>query len=406
MAHPSATLRSAGYFPSQFSLPKVINYEDPNAPIEKEGAWLSGFCLGPIQKIGGALRNAFYLPLYKKIIDPNLERDNRLAEKTCHVLMNPLLPCSKELDPIRQFFSFRDIPVHIQGATMTRTFTVRLAESKEPIQGKKLRMILFVFNGNTELEEGKEPRRWEPLTIEELSRYPLCVLKAIESCGVRVDSLVTTSLGNVALEGLKDKAAVEPNTIPPILIINRGLTSVKKVADQLYWCPRSCFLHSAAQCSGWDANPEQELLNFLKSEKNPPLEGRKIVVIETHDDFYFKEKGRFDRNMHEEMEQLCISVSRISLYPFPGFSLHSRAHHALPLSMLTCNSETQVDINAASLSFEEDLKMSSVLAKDIFLKSDQEWHTCYYIGGSDATLPTGTLREIVPLLSAFIEERV
>ena len=319
--------------------------------------------------------------------------------------MNPLSPCSKELDPIRQFFSFRDIPVQIQGATMTRIFMIRLVESKEPIRGKNLRVILFVFNGNMELEERREPRRWEPLTIEELSRYPLCVLEAVENCGVRVDSLVTTSLGNVVLEGLKNKTATEPHTIPPILVINRGLTSVKKVADQLYSCPESCLLHAAAKCSGWDANPEQELLNFLKNEKNPPLEGRKVVIIETHEDFYFKEKGRLDRDMHEEIERMHIPVSRVSLYPFPGHSIHSRSHHALPLSMLTCNSETQVAINTASLSFEGDLKMSSVLARDIFLKGDQEWHTCFYIGGSDATLPIGTLREVVPLFIRFYRRR-
>ena len=80
MAH-AAALRSSGYFDSLAPLPDVINYGDVNAPIEKEEGWLSGFCLGPIQMIGGALRNAFYLPLYKKIIDPNLERDHKLAEK-------------------------------------------------------------------------------------------------------------------------------------------------------------------------------------------------------------------------------------------------------------------------------------------------------------------------------------
>ena len=48
----------------------------------------------------------------------------------------------------------------------------------------------------TKSSKGAESRRWEPLTLKELSESPLFGLKRLSNKnGVKVDSLMTTSLG-------------------------------------------------------------------------------------------------------------------------------------------------------------------------------------------------------------------
>src|SRR5262249_31782670 len=152
----------------------------------------------------------------------------------------------------------RDIDVQIEGP-IVRIFTVRLFESRMPIEGKKLRVILFSFNGNAERDGDvhSHQRTWNPLRIEEISRSPLDVLQALRASEIRIDSLVTTSLGNIALDGLKyfPSKLSAPDILPPTLIINRGLTSVKKVANQLYPFPLNYILYGAARLCGWNANP-------------------------------------------------------------------------------------------------------------------------------------------------------
>lgn len=383
------------------TLPSTISYSDKTDPIKQRNSQYSDFFRAP-QIIGTFLRNAFFLPLYKKEIDHDLELDQQLSIKIAHALKNSHAVDSKELHTIQQHFSIRDVAVQIEGP-IPRTFTVRLFESKIPINDKKLRIILFSFNGNTEKQKDTQPRRWEPLSIRDLSEGPLHVLKALKACGIRVDSLVTSSLGNVTLDGLKyhSKALADQAIIPSTLVINRGLTSVKKVAYQLYPWPLSYLLYAAARWSTWDADPEQEILNFLKNEPVSERQKRKIVIIEALKDFYFSNKGGFDHNFHKKIAQLSISVFRASFYPFP---FHVRSHHALSLNHLVCNLVTQVPINTTSLSLGMNEKMSSVIARDIFLSGAEEYHTCFYICGNDASLDKGAVREALPLLSAFIEE--
>jgi len=188
----------AGVFPSTISYAGMAN----SRPQKSSGCW--DFFKSPLEAIGQILRNTFYLPLYKKKIDPELELDQRLAGKVSYILQHPQALCSRELRVIQRCFSIRDIDVQIEGP-IVRTFTVRLFESRIPVGEKKLRVILFSFNGNTEHERDlhSRARAWNPLKIEEISSSPLSVLQAFQASGVRVDSLVTTSLGNVALDGLK-----------------------------------------------------------------------------------------------------------------------------------------------------------------------------------------------------------
>lgn len=383
-------------------LPAVLSYRQKADSVEQKTHWCWFFFQTPLQKIGQILRNAFYLPCYSKTIFSDFELNQQLAEKITQALKNSEVFCPEEQNMIRRFFSVRDIAIRLEG-TVSQIFTIRVFEPKMPIGQKKLRMVLFSFNGNMETQGSTKPQKWNPSTIQALSKSPILVLKVLKSSGIYVDSLITTSLGNVILDGLKHFAAEEDfGTLPPTLIINKGLTSIKKVANQLYAFPLNYLLHGAAKLSGWDANPEQELLHFLEKEKQASLPSqRKIVFIEVLKDFYFSEKGRFSLDTHEKIAALGHKVFRASFYPFP---FHLRAHHALSLDHLVNNSLTEQLIDTIQLDLSPNEKMTSAIAKNIFLNGSEECHTCFYICGNDATLDVGTAREVLPLLSAFIEE--
>ncbi len=374
------------------NLPTVISYGDLNGlevrPREPVGflsclvrCWLA-FVI--------TIRNAFFFPMYNKMGDDDERvKNERLAGRISCDLQNLESSCSKKVAEIRRYFSVRNVEVNLTGEVV-RTFTVRLFESKETIRDKKLRVILFTFNGNKEhpKERPMDSCRWNPLNIKELSTSPLIVLKAFQEGGIKIDSLVTNSLGNVALSGLSRFADIVPQTI----IINRGIPSVKKVTNQHYPFPLNHILYGVAKLSGWDADPERDLVKFTKNGSQ-----RKVIVIEAQQDFYFSGENGFASNFPRE-----TSLFHARFFPYP---IQSRAHHAIPLNHVTNNSETKVLANTVAFQLQENEKMSSALAKNIFLGGREEWHTCFYIGGADCSLNVGTVRDVMPLLTAFIAER-
>ncbi len=384
---------------TQVVIPATLNYQERNtkpAAQPANGFWST--CYTPIEKMGLVLRNAFYLPWYKTNPSSELTMNADLAKKVSDVLMGSAATTSEEMGLVKTHFSIRDVAVHLQGET-TRIFNVRLFESKKTVCEKNLRLILFSYNGNEERLGVTESRRWEPLTIKELSESPLLVLKAFQKSGVNVDSLMTTSLGNVMLESFKNipQNADEQKTVPSTLVINRGLTSVEKVAKQLYSRPVSDALYGAARLSGWDADPEQGLLDFLRKTGKD----REVVIIEAQEDSYFSKAGGFSSDYHTKIESLGAKVFRAAFYPFP---FHTRAHHALSLEHLVNNKATKMIVNSAQFAFSAEESAASLIAKNVFFSEDADFHTCFYVCGNDATLDIGTAREALPLLSAFVKE--
>ncbi len=382
-------------------IPATVNYKEENTkPAEQQANAFWSTCYTPIEKMGIVLRNAFYLPWYKKDLPSELTINQDLAKKVSDALMGGAATSSEEMGVVKDHFSIRDVAVHLQGQT-TRIFNVRLFETKKPICEKNLRLILFSYNGNQERRDPTESRRWEPLTIKELSESPLLVLKAFQKSGVEVDSLVTTSLGNVMVDSFKDipQNSDEQKAVPQILVINRGLTSVKKVANQLFSFPFNYILYGAAKLTGWNADPEQGLLDFLgKADK-----GREVVMIEAQEDFYFSKASGFSSDYHTKIENLGAKVFRAAFYPFP---FHTRAHHALSLAHLVNNKATKQIANSARFDVESGESVASLIAKNIFIVHAPYggFHTCFYVCGNDATLDVGTAREALPLLSAFVKE--
>jgi hypothetical protein len=390
---------------SQNAIPSAISYPNETKSDGQKNSWYWDLCYAPVQKTGELLRKVFYLPRYNNNVDRALQMDQDLAARVSQVIMGNAISSSDELRLIQRCFSVRDIPVRLEGGEggISRIFTIRLFASKSLIQNKRLQLFLFSFNGNQEEEMGKK-RKWEPLTISELSQAPLQVLRALKQEGVSVDSLMTASLGNVVLDALKDlpSSASHREIIPPTIVINRGLTSVKKVAHRLYSFPLNYLLHAAAKLSGWDANPEEGLLNFLGSNpQETRASKRNVFIIETTLDTYFSGNGSFAPDFHKKIEQVGAGVFRGRYYPFP---FHVRSHHAMPLDRLVHNNATEVAVNTHSFVLEDGQKVSSLIANSIFLEGEEEVHTCFYVAGSDATLDTGAVRDVIPLLSACINE--
>jgi hypothetical protein len=206
----------------------------------------------------------------------------------------------------------------------------------------------------------------------------------------------------VALDGLKyfSSRQEDRDVIPPTLIINRGLASVKKTANQLYPFPLNYLLLGAAKLCGWAANPEQEIVNFLETPNTDQLQ-RKVVIIETPNDFYFSEKGAFDPELHQRITEAGALVFRAGFHPF---LFHPRAHHAVSLDNFVNNCETEIKANTASFPLNPRDKVTSMIAREIFLSGDESCHTCFLVCGNLTTLDTGTILEALPLMSAFEEE--
>ncbi len=406
------------------SLPSTITYRD----VQDLGQQHAGRCWSlfdtPIEKLGILLRNAFFLP-----VDFNLSSqqntqsddfhalDHELAKKVTGNFTARTSSSSNEVELIQSHFSMRDIQIRIDG-DIPKIFTVRSFVSKQPVNQKKLQLILFSFYGNQEEVEGS-PGKWNPLSLKELSKSPLQVLKAFQNQGVKADSLITASLGNVFWDSFRTASplASDREAVPSTIVINRGLASVKKVAAQ-YFFPLNYLLYGAGKLTGWDADPEQGLLNFFESEipkkrarettqsqteilplnSRPP---RKVMIIEAVKDFYFSGAGGFASDYHKKLSDLGGLVYRACFYPFP---LHPRAHHAISLDRLTHNHVTKTLANTALFSAERDEKVSSFIAKNIFLAGEENFHTCLYVCGNDVTLDIGTVCDSFPLLEAFIRE--
>ncbi len=367
-------------------VPSRISYSEERSPKQQNSNWYWSILCAPVEKLGTVLRNSFYLPQYKQSHD--LDIDYSLAKEDSDKLARA------------EHFSVRDVEVRLDDV-IPLIFTVRLFESKKPVNNKKLQLILFSFYGNHEEHSGK-PVRWEPLSVNELSKSPLLVLKAFQSKGVRVDSLITTSLGNVVLDSLKDistKSSAE--AVPSTVVINRGLTSVNKVAGQLFSFPFNSLLHGAAKLTGYDADPEQGLLTFLHNHQNSNNPPRQVVMIECQKDNYFSGSSGFESNYHDKLTNLGARVFRASFYPFP---FQVRAHHALSLAHLTNNLATKKLSDTANFSPRDGESASSMLARNVFLAGDKDVHICFYVGGNDANLDLATARDVIPLLEDFVKE--
>ena len=307
----------------------------------------------PLAWIGRVLRDAFYLRLYS-----SKNQDDVLNER----MASETLGGSK--------LSRRDIKIISKEVGITRIYTVRIIECTSQI-GKKLRIILFSFYGNQE-RIGKISQKWNPRDPRELQNGPLSVLRACKKLKLRVDSIITTSLGNILWQG-----GVPEDLVPETVIVNRGFTSTRKVIKKLS-CLERIILPALAWLTGWQIDAEAG----LKS-----LETR-LVIIEAKMDSYFSGAGGFGK----------MANAHVRATFFPTY-FHVRAHHALSLDHLKRNSLTT--ITGEDAFFREGESAATAIARNVFSSG---WHTCVYVCGNDAQLNLGTARGVLPLISAFITQ--
>ena len=384
----------------------AIEYGIPDS-IEVEGEHLetaikaATFSFSAFRSFATILRDTFYLP--GKGVPPGsyLANSGDYAIEFTNMLRgtNPHLdPTFPHLPQIIEQFTVRDIPVKVKLKEGECIFKTRVIESKETIEGKKLRLIVFTFYGNV---DGKG-NPWDPVTTDELSSASLEVLKAF-SQNVKMHSMMTFSMGNFIFDGLKNLSDDDHDLIPCTLILNRPLASISKVAPNATWFPQSYLAYQAAYYLGLDADPEREMLKFferIQSNDMQSMEGRKVAIIEAVHDKYFSGCGALDTNYRESLEQTGVEAYQ-GAFMVPLVS--PDAHHAIRMDLLINNKNTGTT-TTNFLPIKDNESLPSALVKNLLTETDEnDYHNVFIAGGNKDTVDSVTYLQAAPLLSAFVQ---
>jgi hypothetical protein len=384
----------------------TVEYGIPDS-LEVEGKHLetatkaATFSLGFFRSLATILRDKFYLPGKDVPAGSYLKNSGNYATEFTNMIRgtNPHLdPTFPHLPQIIEQFTIRDIPVTVKLEEGECIFKTRVIESKETVEGKKLRLILFTFYDNI---DGKGAP-WDPLTTDEMSSAPLEVLKAF-SQNVKVHSMMTFSMGNFIFDGLKNISDDDHDLIPHTLILNRPLASISKVAPNATWFPQSYLAYQAAYYLGLDADPEREMLKFferVQSSEILSMEGRKVTIIEAVHDRYFSGCGAFDANYRESLEQTGVEAYQ-GAFMVP--LVEPRSHHAIRMDLLINNKNTGT-LTANFLPIKENESLPSSIVNNLLTETDEnDYHTVFIAGGNKDTVDSVTYLQAAPLLSAFVQ---
>jgi len=385
------------------SIPDTVVSEGDHSFVEK--AMKVHQTMNPvIQSSKRFFRDRFYLPLNQTTSDPFFIDSGRYSQQFVAMLKgeNPNLDGTfPQLPELIKHFSIRDIPVELKVGDSVIVFQTRVIESKESIEGKKLRLILFSFaDHKVKMGDGVHP--WDPMHIDELSGSILDILKAYQS-HTHIDSMFCFSLGSLFYDGLKHVKPEESDFIPKVLGLNRGLASIKKVSEQLYPYPISSILYNSVYYLGLDANPERELLQFFQRMQfhGAPMNHREVVVIEARHDRYFSGAGKFDENFCSDLKDAGASVSHGNFF-VPMVA--EAAHHAIRLDWIVNNQDAGTNTERF-LPFPKNKTLAEGLAKNILMQTEKDGvHTCFLVGGNKDNLDSVTYLQAAPLLVAYLKE--
>lgn len=357
-----------------------------------------------IQNLKRRLRDEYYLPLNKPTNDPFFIDSGRYSKQFVAMLKgeNPDLDGTfYQLPELIKHFSVRDIPVEVTIGDSTVVFQTRVIESKEAIDGKKLRLVLFSFlDHQVKTQDGLHP--WDPMHIDELSGSVLDVLRAYQT-HARVDSMICFSMGTLFFDGLKHLTPEESDCIPKTLVLNRGLSSIQKVSENVVWYPKNVLAYNLACYLGLDANPERELVHFFQRMKlhGAPMNHREVVVIEARHDRYFSGVGKLDENFCSELKDAGAAVSHGNFF-IPMVAEH--AHHALRLDWVVNNQEAGTNTESF-LPFPKNKTLAEGLAKNILTRTEKDGvHICFLVGGNGDNLDSVTYLQAAPLMAAYLQE--
>ncbi len=360
-----------------------VDFKKIPSEITHQGDALIAEPGGMVANFGKIVRDGLFLPFYQELLPKDLRIEQEVATQYANNWKSSL-------------FESYDVTVKIPGPEeqkITEIFKLRVYDSKEPINGKNLRIVQFCFNGN-EQEESGESKRWDPQTLRSLTNAPLNVMKALQDAGIPIDSMLNSSLGNVVLDGVDQ---IDEKYIPPTILINRGLTSIEKVTSNIEIpALKRMLMKTIAYATGWFADPEAGLLRFAEKCTDKK---RTVGIFEALYDNYFGEKAitnaAFDPNYCESLRENGFDAFRINYFPAP---YQKRSHHSIPLDKLIPEGILE---NKSDIPFEATGTAADIIAQQVFFKEDGKTsHTCFCIGGSEATVEKDLMRVTEPLINA------
>jgi len=367
-----------------------------------EAVACGGYAKGYFSSLGEYLRDRFYFPLKGKSFNLFIQNSKAYAEAFVKKLQgkNPhperVFPRFEE---IREKFDIKDVPITIRVGDRIFHFTTRIVESKDQFFDRKLRFVLFSFYDHME-RKGEKLGNWDPKSTDELSGAVLEVLKQVQT-KFQVDSLMTFSIGNIVLDGLKNLELQEGKKIlPKNIIVNRGLTSIEKVSNMLFDYPISRLLYYGACLLQLNADPEQELLNFFErlSQDHPSsLEGRSVRIIEMSHDCYFAGLSGFGKEYHKKLSQTGVESYRGTFF-VPGFD--EKAHHSLPMHLIPTGGPGAHNEHFPQC--EEGETLADHLMRTSLFSAKGGEHTLFMAGGNLDNLDSITCLQVAPFLSSFV----
>ncbi len=374
-------------------VPDRIDYQSNN-PLVAGETEANGIAQRFFPSVGTLLRDRFYLPNFIQPIEDFFEHCNTHAVNVTNMLKGTNTdfdPTFSKLPFLSKHYDVRDIPITLKSGDRSLVTTVRVIESKPGEVGKKLRLVLFSYYNN-QWVEGNKISGWDPKTTDELSAVPLEVLRALQA-HVTIDSMMCFSLGAIALDGLKNVDAKDSDIIPKTLILNRPLTSIWKVASQLFPKLRHA-LYQLVKLYELDSNPEEELLAFFQrvSKENPnALADRHVVLFEATRDRYFSGPGAL--TLVDEIRKIVKTSHGKFFIPL----LAELAHHAHRIDHILNNPNSETDVSAF-IDMDPNESISQALNRHIFMK--EESHTCLIIGGNRDSLDSIIYLQALPILEA------
>lgn len=352
--------------------------------------------------LGEKIRNRFYLPLIHLNLDSNepveqsdphfFEKNSSNYLKTFAKMFKGQIegidPTFSSFEKFKVLFKVKDIPVKIESGDKAYLCNIRIVQSTGfEKESKGLRLILFSFYGNKEVKNGTEAP-WDPKSLEAIGSLPLEILSALKT-QIKVDSLICFSLGALTLDAVKDS---DEDLLPDTIILDRGLTSIKKVAPMILSYPFDKIAHYLASCYHLDANPEESLPIHL--EKIPPFKNKTVIVIEATLDRYFSKSAGYSLSTLERLKRIGAQVFYGQfLIPY----LSSVAHHALRKDWII-NNQNFGTHTKNFIPIELNEKLSDALCKYLIKEGK---HTSFIVGGSRDTLDS-MLYGAAPILDSYL----
>ena len=365
----------------------------------KKAIEIGGYANCFFSALGQKIRNNMF-PLFNKHHSEYSKLSHSYASEFVEVLKGQtsyLDPTFPYLEDIVRTFEIKDMSIEIKVKDIVYNFNIRLIESKKPTEDDAFRIILFSFYENT-MNIGREDLvdsiEWNPTSIDEIGGVVLDILNVLQQKGIRVDSLMTFSIGGVVLDSLKYISVENQNVVPNTIIINRSIASVRKATNQ-YWYSRLLFV--LIKYFRMNADPECELLQFFNRTKDYCLKKRQIVLLEAKHDHYFSDGRGFDFDYHEKLSKAGVDVHRINCF-IPMF--HTAAHHAIRMDFMLTNNQGSDSTYFFNVKKGENIPMS--LMKHVF---SEPHHTLFIVGGNLQTLDMMTYQHAAPLLSAYVKQK-